>query len=112
MSLAGICNPRWRPPEITKGFKYDRKVDVYSYGLVLNEMLTGKIPFEKLDGVTAAAKSAYENVRPEIPDTCPVSFASLMQRCWFEEPAQRPEFSEICQLLSSLKEIFCNPILL
>lgn len=29
MSLAGICNPRWRPPEITKGEKYSQSVDVY-----------------------------------------------------------------------------------
>jgi hypothetical protein len=41
------------------------------YGFLLWEMLSGKIPFHKLDSVTAAAKAAYEDLRPKFPNSCP-----------------------------------------
>ncbi len=51
MTLGGICNPRWRPPEITKNLAhYSEKVDVYSFALIVWEMLTGEIPYANLDG--------------------------------------------------------------
>lgn len=71
MTLGGICNPRWRPPEITKNLgHYSEKVDVYSFALVVWEMLTGEVPFANLDGPQAAAQVAYTNLRPVIPPTC------------------------------------------
>ncbi|EFA74867.1 protein tyrosine kinase [Heterostelium album PN500] len=107
MTLAGICNPRWRPPEITKGMKnYCEKVDVYSFGLVIYEIYTGKVPFENLEGVTAAAKSAYENLRPSLPDDCPLWLRKLITRCWAGEPSERPSFLEIVNILNQYKDQF------
>ncbi|EGC28848.1 hypothetical protein DICPUDRAFT_100013 [Dictyostelium purpureum] len=103
MTLAGVCNPRWRAPEITKGLNYNEKIDVYSFGLVVYEIYTGKIPFEGIDGSAAAAKSAYENYRPEIPIDIPISIRLLITKCWAALPDDRPSFTEILHELTLIK---------
>eukprot|EP00249_Psilotum_nudum_P010300 c22460_g1_i2 orf=491-1696(+) len=45
---------RWMAPEMISNKPYSRKVDVYSFGIVLWELLTGQIPFEHLSSVQAA----------------------------------------------------------
>ena len=53
---------RWMAPEMLKRKPYNRKVDVYSFGLLLWEMVTGRIPFENLSPVQVAYAVA-NNVR-------------------------------------------------
>lgn len=45
---------RWMAPEMIKRKAYNRKVDVYSFGLVLWEMVTGTIPYEEMTPIQAA----------------------------------------------------------
>ena len=45
---------RWMAPEMIKRKHYGRKVDVYSFGLVLWEMVTGRIPYEEMSPIQAA----------------------------------------------------------
>lgn len=109
MTLGGICNPRWRPPEITKNIgHYSEKVDVYSFALVVWEILTGELPFANLDGPQAAAQVAYTNLRPLIPATCPAPLQGLIQRCWVDDAKSRPDFKEIVEELKAIQ--FSNPM--
>jgi len=109
MTLGGICNPRWRPPEITKNIgHYSEKVDVYSFGLVVWEILTGELPFANLDGPQAAAQVAYTGLRPVIPPTCPGPLRNLIQRCWADDAKLRPDFKEIVDELRAIQ--FNNPM--
>ncbi|KAN0019805.1 hypothetical protein ACTFIU_003027 [Dictyostelium citrinum] len=110
MTLSGITNPRWRSPELTKGLVYNEKVDVYSFGLVVYEIYTGKIPFEGLDGTASAAKAAFENYRPSIPPDCPVSLRKLITKCWAADPSQRPSFTEILAELETMKSKFIRQL--
>jgi serine/threonine protein kinase len=103
MTIAGVCNPRWRPPELTRGSgKYSAKVDVYSFALVMFELFAMQVPFGDLDGVTAAAKAAYENLRPVLPLHLPAALRSLIAMCWSELPASRPDFVHICRALAQI----------
>eukprot|EP01114_Cavostelium_apophysatum_P016002 TRINITY_DN4485_c0_g1_i4.p1 TRINITY_DN4485_c0_g1~~TRINITY_DN4485_c0_g1_i4.p1 ORF type:complete len:288 (-),score=86.13 TRINITY_DN4485_c0_g1_i4:149-1012(-) len=106
MTLAGICNPRWRPPEITKGVvNYNGKVDVYCFALILYEMVTNKLPFDNLDSVTAAAKAAYEGLRPPLSTSeCPLPLIVLMTEAWADKPEHRPSFLEIITKLDLIAE--------
>ncbi|GAM21790.1 hypothetical protein SAMD00019534_049650 [Acytostelium subglobosum LB1] len=109
MTNGGICNPRWRPPEITKNLgNYSEKIDVYCFSLVVWELLTGEIPFSDLDGSQASAQVAYAGLRPPIPENCHKEFADLLVQCWQTDPADRPLFPYV---VAKLKEIsWNNPI--
>ncbi|GAM25284.1 hypothetical protein SAMD00019534_084590 [Acytostelium subglobosum LB1] len=109
MTNGGICNPRWRPPEITKNLgHYSEKLDVFCFSLVVWELLTSEIPFADLDGSQASAQVAYAGLRPPIPETVDREFAALLVQCWATEPDERPAFTNI---VAKLKEIsWNNPI--
>lgn len=76
---------------------------MYSYGLILWEMFSGKVPYKDYDSVTAAAKAAYELVRPEIPNSCPPILKKLILRCWDSDPDSRPGFREIIKFFDHIE---------
>ncbi|PON36325.1 Serine/threonine protein kinase [Parasponia andersonii] len=102
---------RWMAPEIFSieplpvGAKkqYDHKVDVYSFSIVLWELITNKTPFKGRNNVMVAYATA-KNVRPSL-DEIPKEIGSLLQSCWAEDPKSRPEFKEIT---NSLLELYQN----
>ncbi|KAB2057877.1 hypothetical protein ERO13_A11G186200v2 [Gossypium hirsutum] len=105
---------RWMAPEIYSrdplpiGAKkhYDHKVDVYSFSIVLWEILTNKAPFKGRDHVTAAYAAA-KNERPSV-EGLPTEIVSLLQSCWAEDPKIRPEFKEITASLTNFLRN-CSP---
>lgn len=100
----GTC--RWMAPELyndvtlQRGEKkhYDHKVDVYSFGMVLWEMLSNRLPFEGMSNMQAAYAAAFKNVRPNT-DALPEELALILTSCWEEDPSTRPDFSQIVQML-------------
>jgi len=73
--------------------------NVYSYGMVLWEMITGEEAYSTYSPVQAAVGIAACGLRPEIPRDCPPFLRSLMNRCWDNFPLKRPQFSEIISVL-------------
>nr|BAJ96847.1 predicted protein [Hordeum vulgare subsp. vulgare] len=96
---------RWMAPEMMKHKPYGRKVDVYSFGLILWEMLTGSVPYEDLTPFQAAFAVFDKNVRPPIPATCPAALRVLIEQCWTLQADKRPEFWQIVQLLEKFKMV-------
>lgn len=96
---------RWMSPEMIQEKSCSRKVDVYSFGIVLWELCTGLIPFGEMTPVQAAFAICQEKARPPIPAHCSKEIAELMQLCWSSNPSKRPEFSQIVQILQSLNEV-------
>ncbi|XP_010689812.1 uncharacterized protein LOC104903468 isoform X2 [Beta vulgaris subsp. vulgaris] len=113
----------WHAPEVLieqekagsssgKDFKYySEKADVYSFGMLCFEVLTGKVPFE--DGHLQGDKMSRNikaGERPLFPFALPKYFANLTKRCWQTDPTQRPNFSSICRILRYIKRlIVINP---
>lgn len=94
-ALAGTCH--WMAPEVFKGGNYDEKVDVYSYAMVLFEIICREIPFEESEAV-AVGKLITQGKRPDIeavPPDCPKPLMDLMLQCWAQEPQDRPPFDVI-----------------
>lgn len=90
---------RWMAPEMIKHKSYGRRVDVYSFGLILWEMLAGTIPYEDMTPIQAAFAVVNKNLRPAIPGDCPPAMRALIEQCWSLQPEKRPEFWQIVKVL-------------
>ncbi|KAK7244117.1 hypothetical protein RIF29_38935 [Crotalaria pallida] len=90
---------RWMAPEMIKKKRYGRKVDVYSFGLMLWEMVTGTVPYKGMTPVQVAFAVSDKNLRPVIPSGCPSVIGDLIQKCWAMKPEKRPEFLQVVQVL-------------
>ncbi|RVW51065.1 Serine/threonine-protein kinase STY46 [Vitis vinifera] len=93
---------RWMAPEVIEHKPYDHKADVFSFGIVLWELLTGKLPYEHLTPLQAAVGVVQKGLRPTIPSHTYPSLVKLIKRCWHQEPSLRPEFTEIMEILQQI----------
>ncbi|KAK3160106.1 hypothetical protein QOZ80_1BG0055250 [Eleusine coracana subsp. coracana] len=95
---------RWMAPEMIKEKHHTRKVDVYSFGIVMWELLTSLVPFSEMTPEQAAVAVALKNARPPLPASCPVAISHLITQCWATNPDRRPQFDDIVAILESYKE--------
>ncbi|RXN05020.1 mitogen-activated kinase kinase kinase 9-like protein [Labeo rohita] len=77
MSAAGTY--AWMAPEVIRSSTFSKGSDVWSYGVLLWELLTGEVPFRGIDGLAVAYGVAMNKLSLPIPSTCPEPFARLME---------------------------------
>lgn len=94
---------RWMAPEVVRNEKYSEKVDVYSFGVILWEMVSADIPFSSMSDVQAAM-NVSSGMRPRIPAHIAPLTKSLIEDCWRDNPAERPSFAEVLNRLAEIKE--------
>ncbi|XP_023552583.1 serine/threonine-protein kinase STY8-like isoform X1 [Cucurbita pepo subsp. pepo] len=95
---------RWMAPEVIEHKPYDHKVDVFSFGIALWELLTGEIPYSSMTPLQAAVGVVQKRLRPTIPKNAHPVVAELLERCWRQDPTERPNFSEILEILKQIAE--------
>ena len=98
-------NARWRAPEITARKEYSFSADVYSFGIVFNEILTVRRPFDTVERSRDAAQRALRGERPFLyTRTEGTPLTAIIKACWAQEPTARPVFEQIFRHLSMLKK--------
>lgn len=96
-------------PEQARGSFIDNRTDIYSLGIVMYEMVTGKVPFEADSPVTIALKHLQEKVVPpkEINSKIPESLNKVILKCMEKDANNR--YQNVKELLADLEKIKEDP---
>ncbi|KAF8411282.1 hypothetical protein HHK36_003829 [Tetracentron sinense] len=91
----------WMAPELLNGSssKVSEKVDVFSFGIVLWEILTGEEPYANMHYGAIIGGIVNNTLRPHVPNFCDAEWRRLMEQCWAPDPLARPSFTEIASRL-------------
>ncbi|GBB99173.1 hypothetical protein RclHR1_03440006 [Rhizophagus clarus] len=82
-------------PEVLQGQKYTKASDIYSFGMIMWELMTGRKPFWDRNHDTDLIIEIFDGLRPPIVTNAPEGYIELMQKCWHSDPNKRPNASEI-----------------
>uniref|UniRef100_A0A8D1K527 Mitogen-activated protein kinase kinase kinase n=1 Tax=Sus scrofa TaxID=9823 RepID=A0A8D1K527_PIG len=102
MSAAGTY--AWMAPEVIRLSLFSKSSDVWSFGVLLWELLTGEVPYREIDALAVAYGVAMNKLTLPIPSTCPEPFARLLEECWDPDPHGRPDFGSILKQLEVIEQ--------
>ncbi|EGD72081.1 TKL/DICTY4/DRK protein kinase [Salpingoeca rosetta] len=94
----------WCAPEVHAGKLYSLSADVYSFAIVMWECATRELPFNEIESPWDIREAVDGGHRPPLVDDAPAGFNDLMQRCWHQDPAERPTFATALVLLTAIYE--------
>ncbi|KAL0752880.1 hypothetical protein Bca101_090548 [Brassica carinata] len=91
---SGKGTPQWMAPEVLRSEPPNDKCDVLSFGIILWELMTTLIPWDRLS-----------SIQLDLPERLNPQIASIVEDCWQTDPAKRPSFEVI---ISRMMSLFCN----
>jgi hypothetical protein len=81
--------------------EYSSKADVFSFGFILYEIMTGRPVFDSSLLGFPVIRKLRNGERPDIPEGCGEFMGSLIRRCWSDDPSFRPTFDDILREFQS-----------
>eukprot|EP00775_Hariotina_reticulata_P010179 gene10179-10339_t len=91
-----------QPPELMRSGRLSKPADVFSFGVLMWEVITGEQPWKGRMMGEIMTMVMIEGARLEFPATVSKAYADLARRCWLEDPAARPSFGELVLELEEL----------
>ena len=111
-NAGGQGTPAYMAPELFRGLPdagMDETCDAYSYGVMLWECVTGRVPWEwmanHLQVIFAVAVEGSRLPLPDASESCGVTeeLRDLVLECWKEEPDSRPRFKDVVQRVEAMR---------
>eukprot|EP01126_Amoeba_proteus_P057417 TRINITY_DN7306_c0_g2_i4.p1 TRINITY_DN7306_c0_g2~~TRINITY_DN7306_c0_g2_i4.p1 ORF type:complete len:110 (-),score=16.63 TRINITY_DN7306_c0_g2_i4:125-454(-) len=99
-----ILYPRWEAPEILCGEAHGSPADVFSFGMMIYEFITGNPPFhEIIDDNIFKKELCDKKTRPKLPKSLQPLLYNLIIQSWKNKPTKRPTMETIAAILERLK---------
>ncbi|EAY15624.1 TKL family protein kinase [Trichomonas vaginalis G3] len=102
----GVGTAQWEAPEVINNMQYNEKADVYSYGILLWEILTSDFPFRGLSQVQVAMNVVGNAIRPVIPNVAPPKITKMIKLCWDQEASRRPSMEQVARAIACGEVVF------
>jgi serine/threonine protein kinase len=107
----GMGTPLWMAPEVIEAqgekekITYDETVDVYSYGIILSELINRKVPYSEVKNAFQIIPQVLEGKRPDFDKaSAPHNFVTLMERCWTQRAEERPKMQNVVETLDEIQQ--------
>lgn len=124
---ATIGTPSYMSPEQARGERVDHRTDIFSFGVVLYEMATGRVPFKARTRVETMAAVIHQPARPvrQLNPLIPVALEGVIERAMRKEPGERyqtmhamledllalaPEIGRFCGIPDGVRVPFHPPV--
>ncbi|PKC00773.1 kinase-like protein [Rhizophagus irregularis] len=95
-------------PEVLLGKEFTEAADIYGFGMIMSELISGEPPFVDREYDENLALAICYGQRPQIPEYTPEPYAELMKRCWDHIPTNRPTANELCIQFMNLFSVLDN----
>lgn len=98
------------PPEAMSETIFSRSTDVYSFGILLWELVSQDAPFKGMAAHQVVEAVVQHGLRPQWPEQVFPPLRILGERCWSSDPKLRPSFSEVGFLWLCSLHFTCSPL--
>lgn len=96
----------WMAPEVFESSKYSEKCDVFSFGIILWEVLAREQPFKDIEVSFGILWTIHKGNRPPLIEGCPKPIEDLMTSCWSKNAAERPSMDYVVEIMTELCKLF------
>ncbi|RGB40438.1 kinase-like domain-containing protein [Rhizophagus diaphanus] len=91
-------------PEVLRGYQYTKAADIYSFGIIMNELMSEEIAFNDIPHDRTLAVKICKGFRPKISEDTPKLIADLIIKCWDAKAENRPTAKELCQIMLTYRQ--------
>src|SRR2546421_3634141 len=96
-------------PEVLRGKPYTQAADIYSFGMVMYFVATGRQPFADCAHNEFLVMKICNGIRPEITEKeAPKCYIDLMKKCWDSNPDNRPNTRKIFYEINLFQDLYCS----
>ncbi|GBC11199.2 kinase-like domain-containing protein [Rhizophagus irregularis DAOM 181602=DAOM 197198] len=120
ISGLGFCGPAdkspeyiygnlpYMAPELINGKAYNFASDIYSIGMLMWEISSGKPPFEDYDHDYGLAMKITNGIRPKMIPEIPLEYKQLIEQCWCADPSKRPDIDYLHNKIFEIRNLYCQ----
>ncbi|KAK6137524.1 hypothetical protein DH2020_028777 [Rehmannia glutinosa] len=94
--------PQWMAPEVLRNEPSTEKSDVFSFGVILWELMTERVPWSDLNSLQVVGAVGFMDRRLDLPENMDPQVSSIISDCWRSNSEDRPSFEEIIHRMRDL----------